>query len=140
MRQQFSRYVLVGITSNVSMYILYLLLASLHLDPKLAMTITYAIGVGGTFLFNRGWTFRDTGNQGLALGRYLLIYAIGYLINYVALLIFVDRLLYPHQYIQGGMIILLAAFLFLMQKYWVFKGGAVVKPEPGKKSSRGAHS
>lgn len=140
-RRQLSKYVLVGMMANVSLYVVYLLLTSLNLDPKLAMTIAYAIGVTGTFHLNRGWTFSDTSHQGFALVRYLLTYATGYLINYVALLILVDRLAYPHEYIQAGMGILLAVFLFLMQKYWVFKGGdGAHRPESGSESSGGAQT
>jgi hypothetical protein len=37
------------------------------------------------------------------------------------LYVLVDRHGYPHQLIQGAMIVLLAMMLFLAQKFWVFR-------------------
>jgi putative flippase GtrA len=54
------------------------------------------------------------------LRRYIAAYAIGYIINYLALWSLVDIGGFPHQYVQGVMIFLLAGMLFIMQKYWVF--------------------
>ena len=117
---QFSRYALVGLTSNFVGYLLYLLLTYAGMGHKTAMTLLYAIGVIQTFYFNRGWSFGYQGNTGGAIARYGIAYALGYLLNFGLLWIGVDRLQLPHQAVQAVAIFMVAACLFLMHRYWVF--------------------
>lgn len=122
---QLARYALVGLASNAFGYLLYLLLTGLGLGPKLAMTLLYGVGVLQTFVFNRRWTFGHKGAFGAVFIRYCLAYGLGYIINLVVLITLVDRLGYPHQAVQGIMILLLALMLFILQKFWVFQSPAI---------------
>jgi putative flippase GtrA len=79
------------------------------------------VGVAQTFIFNKRWSFRHDGTQGAALIRYCVAYGLGYVINLAALFLFVDRFGYPHQIVQGVLVLMLAAFLFVLQKFWVFR-------------------
>lgn len=117
---QLSRYAIVGLASNLIGYLLYLLATAAGVGPKLAMTLLYGIGVLQTFVFNKRWTFGHQGGHRLAFIRYCTVYGVGYLVNFSALLFFVDRIGYPHQIVQGVMILLIAGMLFLAQRYWVF--------------------
>lgn len=117
---QLARYAIVGLLSNVLGYLLYLVITALGMEPKLAMTLLYIIGTLQTFFFNRKWTFSHDGAHQGPFIRYILSYAFGYLLNLAALLILVDWAHWPHQIVQGAMIFILAAMLFLLQKYWVF--------------------
>ena len=119
-RGQFLRYALVGLGSNLILYLAYLLLTSFGLGHKSAMTILYVIGVAQTFLFNRTWSFRHQGGLHGSFARYVAAYAFGYLLNLAVLWIAVDRMGLPHQIVQGIMILTLAVMLFLLQKFWVF--------------------
>jgi len=114
------RFALVGMVSNVALYLLYLLMTTSGVGPKLAMSIAYGIGVAQTFFFNKRWTFNYSGRFDVALLRYLSLYAVGYVVNLLILAWLVDGLNYPHQIVQAGMIILLAVFFFVLQKVWVF--------------------
>lgn len=118
---QLIRYGTVGLLSNAVGYLLYLSFTALSMEPKLAMTLLYAIGVAQTFVFNKRWSFRHGGTHGLAFVRYCLSYGLGYVVNLFALFVLVDVMGYPHQVVQGVMIIALAAMLFLLQKFWVFR-------------------
>jgi putative flippase GtrA len=118
---QFTRFVVVGVLSNLVLYIFYLLFSTLGMGHKLAMTIMYVIGVAQTFVFNRNWTFAHRGSPGPALLRYLISYALGYFLNLFVLWWLVDRLGYPHELVQAAMIILLAVAFFLTQRYWIFR-------------------
>jgi len=118
---QFIRYALVGLASNVLLYLLYLLITGLGLGHKLAMTLLYGLGVLWTFLFNRNWSFQHGGEAASALRRYVFAYLAGYLLNWLVLYSLVDQLGWPHQFVQGFMILLLAIGLFLAQKFWVFR-------------------
>ena len=118
---QMLRFGIVGVASNLALYLLYLLLTNFGMGHKLAMTGIYAVGVAQTFLINKIWTFRHVGLEVQSFGRYLTLYAACYLLNLVSLLIFVDMMGMKHQIIQCVMIILIAAITFTVQKFWVFK-------------------
>jgi len=120
LRGQMVRFAVVGVTSNVLLYLLYLLLTSAGLGYKVSMTLLYFLAVLQTFLGNRAWTFRHIGDMQRSLVRYFSSYAIGYLLNFVLLYVFVDRFGLAHQWVQAGAIIGIALLLFLLQKYWVF--------------------
>ncbi|MFN3809358.1 MAG: GtrA family protein [Roseateles asaccharophilus] len=119
--RQIARYGVVGLLSNGIGYGLYLLLTFLGLGPKLTMSLLYVVGVLQTFLFNKRWTFQHDGSLSVTFVRYLLVYALGYLVNLAALCVFVDYYGWVHQYVQGAMILILALGLFSAQKLWVFR-------------------
>jgi putative flippase GtrA len=118
--RQFIRYAIIGIGSNAALYLVYLLLTAWGMGHKTAMTLLYAAGVLQTFLFNKRWTFSHGGAHRGPFVRYLLAYLSGYVLNLAVLLVLVDWARWPHQAVQGAMIIVLAVMLFLLQKYWVF--------------------
>lgn len=123
---EFVRYAIVGLASNGVLFVSYVLATSLGVGHKLAATLAYAIGVAQTFVFNRSWSFADRGLVGPALLRYVLSYLAGYVINIIALVWLVDHAGFPHVWVQGSMIVVLAIMLFALQKWWVFRndGGA----------------
>lgn len=118
---QLYKFIFIGVISNLILYFAYLVVTQYGIGNKVAMSMLYILGVLQTFFFNRKWTFSHHGDQNSAFLRYLFVYGIGYFINLIALVIFVDRLGYPHQWVQGIMILLVAIFLFVMQKIWVFR-------------------
>lgn len=118
---QLFRYGIVGVLSNAVGYLLYIGITAAGMEHKLAMTLLYVVGVAQTFIFNKRWSFKHRGTHWPALVRYGASYALGYLINLLALLVLVDQLGYPHQIVQGVMILSLAVLLFLLQKFWVFR-------------------
>ena len=118
---QLLRYGIVGLASNLIGYFLYLGLTHTSLGPKTAMSLLYIIGVVQTFLFNKKWTFKNSDSHHRVFFRYCLTYGLGYVVNLGALILLVDRLKWPHQAVQGAMILILAIMLFLIQKFWVFK-------------------
>jgi putative flippase GtrA len=118
--KQFLRYAIVGLASNTFGYLLYLVLTYLGMGPKLAMTLLYGVGVLQTFFLNQKWSFRFEGAAKPALVRYATTYALGYVVNLLALMLLVDQMGLPHQWVQGVMIVVVAVMLFLAQRYWVF--------------------
>lgn len=120
--RQLIRYGLVGVVSNLTIYIVYLLITFLGVEPKLAMTLVYIIGASIGFIGNRKWTFAHRGDSASAVLRYVLAHLFGYLLNFLILFSFVDRLGYAHQWVQAVAIIVVAGFLFIVFKYFVFPG------------------
>lgn len=118
---QLIKYGMVGLFSNAFGYAVYLLLTIMGCTPKLTMTALYCAGALIGFLGNSHLTFPY---QGAVLGsvmRFLLVHLGGYAINYCLLAAFVDRLGYPHQWVQAIAIVLVSAYLFLTLKFFVFK-------------------
>ena len=118
---QFVRYGAVGVLTNGVGYVLYLALSWGGVDPKLAMSLLYAVGVVISFLANRSWSFRHDGKLRKSFPRHLIAYAVGYLINLILLWVGVDRLGIPHEVVQALAIVVVAAILFAMLKFWVFR-------------------
>jgi len=126
--RQLSRYVIVGLASNLIIYLAYLLLTASGVGHKTAMTFLYLIGILQTFFFNKRWSFQYSGAAAPALWRYFTTYAFGYVFNLAALILLVDVLGLPHQIVQGVMIIVIAVSIFLLQKYWVFPESTNSRP------------
>nr|WP_315202817.1 GtrA family protein [uncultured Albidiferax sp.] len=118
--RQLIRYAIIGILNNAIAYVLYLVLTYHGMGHKLAMSLLYCLGVAQTFYFNRRWTFEHSGHMSSALIRYISVYGLGYIFNLAMLVLLVDRLGLPHQWVQATAVFVIAAFLFLAQKIWVF--------------------
>lgn len=123
---QVIRYTVVGLASNSALYLLYLTITALGVGHKSAMTGLYLFGILQTFIFNKRWTFAHSGATKPSLCRYLAAYGMGYILNLVMLQVFVDRLGFAHQIVQGVAVVLVAIILFLLQRYWVFATGAEI--------------
>lgn len=124
-QKQLFRFAIVGVFSNLLLYLTYLLLTTLHMGHKTAMSLVYISGVCLTFAFNRNWTFGHKGGISTAFLRYVLLYVLGYLLNLAALYVFVDVFDYPHQIVQGVLVVLIALVLFTLQRSIVFNPGKV---------------
>lgn len=118
--EQLIRYGLVGVVSNVAIYFFYLIITYLGVEPKTAMTLVYVIGTVVGFIGNRKWAFAHRGDFSSAALRYVLAHLFGYLLNLLILLVLVDHLGYAHQWVQILAIIIVAGFLFIVFKYFVF--------------------
>jgi putative flippase GtrA len=118
--RQLLRFAAVGVASNVIGYLLYLLVTYLGAAPKLAMTVLYGVGVITGFVGNRRYAFAHQGRLMATGWRYLMAHSAGYLINLAIQIIMVDHLGYPHQLAQALGICVVAVFLFVVFKYFVF--------------------
>lgn len=117
---QLFRYAFVGIASNLAGYLAYLFITYLGVSPKIAMSVLYVVGAGIGFWGNRKLTFAYEGSVLGAGVRYFIAHFFGYLINLTILFVMVDKLGYVHQLVQGAAIFVVAAFLFITFKFFVF--------------------
>jgi putative flippase GtrA len=118
--RQLIRYGLVGVATNLAMYVVYLLITYLGVEPKKAMTLVYLVGASIGFIGHRNWSFSHRGSAINSAIRYIAAHLSGYVLNLLILVVFVDRLGYAHQVVQGVAIIVLAMYLFVVFKYFVF--------------------
>lgn len=117
---QFFKYAFIGLLTNLCGYTIYFLLTHLWGAPKLTMTLLYSVGALIGFIANRNFTFRHDGHVGKAGIRYLLVQLAGYLLNLLLLTLFVDWLHYAHQLVQAVAIVVVAIFLFVLSRVFVF--------------------
>jgi len=127
---QIFRYAVVGLLSNAAGYLIYLLVTWLGIGPKVAMTGLYVAGASLGFLGNRQWTFTSRGNVSSSLARYGIAHFLGYGINFFLLYVFVDRLGFPHQWVQGVAVFVVAFFLYISFRHFVF-------PETSRRAGAG---
>lgn len=73
-----ARYGVVGIVSNLTLYLLFLALLYGGIGPVTAAGICYAGGVCFSYVLNRGWAFKSTAGHQKDLPKYLLAYGIGF--------------------------------------------------------------
>ncbi|CEG58351.1 GtrA family protein [Legionella fallonii] len=127
---QFIRYGVVGVINNLIGYLIYLFVTFFWLEPKMAITLLYPVGVLIGYFSHFKYSFAYQGKHGLAIVRYGVAHFIGYGINFMMLLIFVDKLKYLHQTVQALAIFVVASALFLMFRYFVFPKKVIEKQTP----------
>lgn len=118
--KQIIRYGIVGVTSNIVGYLLFLLITHWGVESKQAMSFLYLLSAVIGFVGNNKWTFSYEGGFFSSGVKYFIAHLTGYLINFLILYIFVDKLAYPYQWVQAIAIIFVAGFLFMAFKYFVF--------------------
>lgn len=76
--RRFSRYGIVGLATNLSLYLVFLLLLGLGVSPVMSAGLCYALGVAMSYLLNRRWTFGSNDSHGRDLPKFLLAYGVGF--------------------------------------------------------------
>ena len=117
---QLIRYGVVGVINNLIGYLIYLLVTFFGLEPKMAITLFYPIGVLIGYFSHFKYSFAYQGKHRFAIIRYGIAHIIGYGINFMMLLILVDKFKFLHQEVQALAIFVVASALFLMFRYFVF--------------------
>ncbi len=117
---QLIRYGVVGVVSNATIYCVYLLITFHGLEPKIAMTLVFITGASIGFIGNRQWTFAHQGDLSKSTFRFVIAYAIAYMLNFFSMWIAVDRMGVPHYWVQAANLVVISALLFIVQKYWIF--------------------
>lgn len=117
---QLIRYCVVGVMNNFFGYLIYLFITFFWLDPKLTITLFYPLGALTGYFGHLKYSFAYEEKSKLTLVRYGIAHFIGYGINFMMLLILVDKFKFPHQIIQALAIFVVAGALFLMFRHFVF--------------------
>lgn len=119
--KQVVRYGIVGILNNTWGYCLYLLVTWLGMEPKAAVTLLYPISALAAYYGHARFSFGFGGNRVESLIKYSFAHLVGYLVNVLMLKVCVDIYGFPHQFIQGISIFVVAGVLFVLMRYFVFK-------------------
>jgi putative flippase GtrA len=85
------------------------------------MTIASITTVIVSYLVQKRWTFSHaSGETASAPLKFVAVYLVIYLLNWLILWALVDNLRWPHLWVQGFAIVLLAFASYGLQKHWVF--------------------
>jgi putative flippase GtrA len=117
---QVLRYLAVGVLTNALLFSGYLLMSTFGIGAKTAMSVLYVPGVMLGFFGHRNFAFRHEGRIPVSMVRYFATYAFGYVLNFASLVVFVDMLLLPADYVVLVLIVVTAGILYTLQRFWVF--------------------
>jgi len=86
----------------------------------IANVIAYLAGMVNSFVLNKFWTFKNHGNTGEQMVRFVIVNFVTLSLSTIAIYILVDRLEYP-QYtvwliVTGGLLVL----NYMGSRYWAF--------------------
>lgn len=130
---QLVRYGIVGLSLNGAAYLLYLFLTvPMGFDPRVIVSILYPFSVMVSYALNRSWTFNDSGRIGRSFARFIIAHVGGYLLNLALLIVFWQRLGFSHQIVQAAAIFVVAAYLFVLMRHFVFTVSSSKKPTADK--------
>jgi len=87
---QLIRYGIVGVTTNILGYGVFLLVTSFGVDPKSTMSSFYVLGAVLGFFGNKKLTFSHTGNLYGSIFRYIIAHTIGFTLNFMLLTVFYE--------------------------------------------------
>ena len=118
--RQVIRYGVVGVINNLLGYLIYLLITYYWLDPMVAVSLLYPVGVITGYFGHSKYAFAYQGKNTHALLRYLIAHLISYGVNLLLLYIFWEKLNFPHQLVQAAAIFIVAGVLFILFRYFVF--------------------
>jgi putative flippase GtrA len=119
--QKITRFIMVGLFSNGIGYGVYLLITWLGVPYKIAMTLLYCVGVTMSYIGNRQFTFANTQQVRMTLVKFIAAYVVGYALQYAILYVLVDLFSIFHAYAQLCGAGVVAVYLFIALRLFVFK-------------------
>lgn len=117
---QVLRFGAVGLVANGVGFLLYLALTHFGLSPQVTVGILYPVGALLGYFGNKQLTFRHRGEWWSSGWRYFLVHSLGMLINLVILSYFVKVAGFAHQWVQLAAILVVALYVFLAMRWFVF--------------------
>ena len=124
------RFGAVGVATNVSGFLFYVLFTALGISPILYISISYLIHIGLAFFLNKKWSFTYEGRISTSAVRYLISYIGCYVLNVAVLKYFYGYWGFSHVLVQAVAIVIITPLLFVAQKLWVFREDSVSTPRP----------
>ena len=120
--KEFIRYIITGIATNATgLGIFYLLVEAAGLDPMVVISVSYIFAISLSFMLNKRWSFSHSGKFAAPAFRYLASYFVCYILNMLALGFFSGQKGFSPVFVQSVAVVVAALFLFLAQKFWVFR-------------------
>lgn len=119
--KQFSKYGIIGLANNLILYLLFVLLIHMGVQPVLTAGICYVLGVAISYGLNRRWTFTSRSSHARDLPRFLVAYAAGLVSTVTAITILLLWL--PPEIAQLFNIVITAVVIYMMLRLLKFGEG-----------------
>ncbi len=118
---QMMKYSSVGIVNTIiGVSVIFLCMEIFHLSYIISNIIGYAAGLINSFIWNKFWTFRSSGNTGSEILRFIIVFAIAYIIQLGALILMKERIGIMSEIAQVLGVGVYAATGFILNKYLTF--------------------
>ncbi len=118
---QLLRYGFSGLVINGLLYGLYLGLTWGGMQPWLAATLSFAAGIPLSYTTHRRYTFQNADSSSRRKFGFTGVYISGYFLQIGGLYLLFNIGGIPHQLAQLTMMVLVALWLFLVQKLLIFR-------------------
>ena len=77
------RYATVGILSNASLYVLFVVMIWVEISAPVSAALCYVLGLTLSYLLNRRWSFESTSTHQRDVPRFLFAYGTGFVATMV---------------------------------------------------------
>ena len=120
-RGEILRFGLVGV-SSVGVY-LVIIITLMKLTPfplPTAAVVAYMFAMVWNYLLQRNWTFRSKNKHSFVVPRFIIVHAVGIVINAASLHVLATGAGLSYVVAQVVAIVFVATWSYLVQKIWVF--------------------
>jgi putative flippase GtrA len=121
--EQVSRFLTVGVFNTlIGYFIIFFCMYLVKMSPETSNFIGYGVGLIFSYFLNRIFTFHSSQDRINEFGRFLVVFALAYGANYVALLILIHKLRVNPGVSQVLAGVVYVTFSFILNKFYVFRG------------------
>jgi putative flippase GtrA len=118
---KFMKYSFVGCLSTIVYFIsVFVFVELFNEDPLIGSAIAFVIMTINSFLLNRKYTF-DSDFSKQKLIRFLIVSAIGFILNFLIMFIIVHVLSFHYSIGEFITILVIPLINFTLNNYWTFK-------------------
>lgn len=121
---QGSRFLVVGVLNTCVGVGTFYLLLWLGFHYLIALTLSHIVGVTHSYIWNRRWTFRSSAPPARELPKFLTVYGVTYVVNFILLVALVEGARIPPAIAQLVALFVTTVISFLSHKFWSFRAGA----------------
>jgi len=119
---QFLKFGIVGISNTLlTAATIWLLLRIFHSSNYLANIVGYVVGLVNSFIWNRRWTFENHAQVGATIFKFIVTFAISYLLQLGFLSFLLHQTNIDDYVCQLLSIVVYTVVNFFMNKYYTFK-------------------
>jgi putative flippase GtrA len=119
--KQFSRFLVVGLFNTALGYsIIFACMYLAGMTPEASNVIGYAVGLVASYLLNKSYTFKKDSTRRGEFTKFLVVFALAYGLNFLALLALVHGMEMHQGLSQALAGVVYISVSYLMNKYFVF--------------------
>ena len=119
---QLVKFGIVGVSNTIiTASIVWILLVYLNLSNYAANIVGYLAGLFNSFIWNRKWTFKSNSQFSNTAFKFLITFAISYLIQLGNLYLLLNYTTFDAYFCQLVSIVVYTLVNFILNKYYTFK-------------------